>query len=233
MAVLSDRDIKSRLISAANLDLPNDWRDRVSQKRPPQELVEALRNKKVLIDPFPDLSRAMGSSTLDLQLGYEFRMVRMPLEITSNSHETTIHKYIAKLDGERVKLLENDRVVSSPGGGAFMSFHLKDGEAFLFPTNHLIIPFTFEWVGIPTDLQAQLQGRSRYARLGIVNNFAPRIDAGFIGPIATEIKNEGPNDFLLRPLMYIASLQFEELSSPVDTPYWDYHDARFLGQGQH
>lgn len=86
-------------------------------------------------------------------------------------------------------------------------------NAIVIPPNEFVLGVTKEWVEIPANLCARVEGRSSIGRLGItVHITAGFIDAGFKGNIVLEIKNLSPNSILLYEDMRVCQLVFEELS---------------------
>lgn len=100
-------------------------------------------------------------------------------------------------------------------------FNLQD-ESYMLQPNEFILGSTSEYVTIPNDLVAQVDGKSSLGRLGI----AIHITAGFIDPcfngnITLEIKNNTDKPFELRYGMPIAQIVFFTLTSPCDRGYGD------------
>lgn len=94
------------------------------------------------------------------------------------------------------------------------------GDAIILPANEFILATTKEYVEIPTNLIARVEGRSSVGRLGIaIHITAGFIDAGFKGQITLEIKNLSHNNIILYEDMRICQLVFEELNEPAMRPY--------------
>lgn len=103
-------------------------------------------------------------------------------------------------------------------------------NAIVIPPNEFVLATTKEWVEIPTNLCARVEGRSSIGRLGVtVHITAGFIDAGFKGNITLEIKNLSPNSILLYEDMRVAQLVFEEL---IDYPNRVYGEAGNKYQNQ-
>lgn len=95
-----------------------------------------------------------------------------------------------------------------------------NGDAIMLPANEFILATTKEWIEIPNNLIARVEGRSSIGRLGItVHITAGFIDAGFKGNITLEIKNLSTNNIILYEDMRICQLVFEELDKPCMQPY--------------
>lgn len=85
-------------------------------------------------------------------------------------------------------------------------------------THEFCLGSTMEYVNIPIDLVARIEGKSSLARKGIMVHTAGFIDPGFEGQLTLEIVNHGPR-FLLREGMRIAQLAFQMLDLPAERPY--------------
>lgn len=99
-------------------------------------------------------------------------------------------------------------------------YNIINANAVILPPNEFILATSKEWVEIPADLSARVEGRSSVGRLGIaIHVTAGFIDAGFKGNITLEIKNLSPNSIMLHEDMRIAQLVFEELGCVPDRLY--------------
>ncbi len=103
-----------------------------------------------------------------------------------------------------------------------------DGKGFTFQPGDFAIAPLFERVKFPDSLVGRLDGRSSLGRLGIVvHATAGGIDPGFSGQLACELSNLGKVPVKLYPLMRIASLTIEELSTKSDHPYRDRREKKY------
>ena len=95
-----------------------------------------------------------------------------------------------------------------------------NGDAILLPAGEFILATTKDWIEIPSDLIARVEGRSSIGRLGIaIHITAGFIDAGFKGQITLEIKNQSHNNIILYENMRICQIVFEEMDKPAKRPY--------------
>jgi dCTP deaminase len=63
---------------------------------------------------------------------------------------------------------------------------------------------------------ARVEGRSSYARVGLLIHFtAPTIHAGFNGTITLELMNLGKNPIMLYQGIYICQLIFEQIAGEI------------------
>lgn len=229
---LADNEILKRLMPLKDVgDLPPDWLKNVSRGETPKNLAAALKKGKIIIDPFPaDPTTAVGSSTIDVHLGQNIEMTRIPLEMTFVNNRPVIRRYTVDFRFPNNNILEHHRAVTTLKGGAWIRFQLYENETLELPPNQLITPFTKEIICVPDDLEANLEGKSSLAREGIATHItSPRFDAGFIGYATLEVINLGFSNFNLYPGMEIAAFSFNQLSSAAKRPYYEKR-GKFSGQ---
>jgi dCTP deaminase len=154
-----------------------------------REIRIALREKQIIIEPEPDLSVAVASTTVDLTLGPTFK--EWP-SVTGISIRPG-------MPGYKYSDLAKLQIAAPPG-----PYTLGHGRFVLgWTAEKITIPYT-------SRLAARVEGKSSLARLGIlVHATAPVIHSGFQGPIQLELCNLGPNDVILDPGMYVCQLVFE------------------------
>lgn len=93
-----------------------------------------------------------------------------------------------------------------------LGFELKPGDFWLAST--------VEMIRVPTDMVAQANGKSSWARQGLViHQTAGFIDPGFKGTVTLELSNASLGPLRLFPGMPICQLQFTLLTSPAERPY--------------
>lgn len=69
---------------------------------------------------------------------------------------------------------------------------VSDDGYFVLPPHELWLGETSEWVNIPADVAAKVEGRSSWGRLGLLTHItAGFIDPGFRGTITLELYNVG------------------------------------------
>ena len=95
---------------------------------------------------------------------------------------------------------------------------LTSSQPYVLEPNTFVLGKTHEWIELPitdkceTCLAARIEGKSSFARLGMLVHFtAPTVHPGFEGTLTLEMINLGPASILLRPGMYIAQLIVEEV----------------------
>ncbi|MER8371217.1 dCTP deaminase [Mesorhizobium sp. M1406] len=164
-----------------------------------REIRIALQQKQIVIEPEPDLTTAISSTSIDLTLDDNFAI--WP-EIAGMSIRPGAPGYsyaaIAKLQ-EKIKA---------------QTFPLKPRSFVLaWTTQRVNIPYT-------SRLAARVEGKSSLARLGVsVHVTAPIVHAGFNNQIQLEMFNFGQNEVILDAGMWVCQLVFEHTAGTPDKGY--------------
>lgn len=83
-----------------------------------------------------------------------------------------------------------------------------------------ILGVTTEWVQLPNQLLANVEGKSSLGRLGlVVHATAGFIDPGFSGHVTLEITNLTEQPLIIYPNMPVGQIRFTVLSSPAKNVY--------------
>lgn len=171
------------------------------------DIKKALRDKRIVIKPTPDLKVQLGSCSIDLRLGYLFR-------VFDHSKYPYIDPYKKDYGEEITKEIK-----------------LKDGQQFIMQPGDFVLAVTLENVKIPDNMMGRLEGRSSLGRMGIVvHSTASIFDPGWDGRCVLELGNLGRMAVALTPGMRICAMTFEELKSPSETPYNKRRDAKYVMQ---
>lgn len=172
-----------------------------------REIKKFLKIGKIKISPKPDLSDQLGSVSIDLRLGYNFR-------IFEHSRVPYIDPYDKKYshDVTREEIVEKDK-------------------PFILQPQDFVLATTIESITLPEDILARLEGRSSFGRLGIVvHSTASVFEPGFSGKVVMELGCFGRIPVALYPGMKICALTFETLSSPAEIPYNKKKTAKYMNQ---
>lgn len=93
-------------------------------------------------------------------------------------------------------------------------------EPFVLHPGEFVLGSTYEFMGLPDDLAARLEGKSSLGRLGLLtHSTAGFVDPGFTGHVTLELSNVATLPIKLWPGMKIGQLCFFRLSSPSAQPY--------------
>ncbi len=147
---------------------------------------------RITIDPWdPGLVQP---ASVDLRLGDSFRVF--------HNHRT------AAIDLRELPANLTEEVV------------VPEGESFVIHPGEFCLGRTLEWVELPDDIVARIEGKSSLGRLGlIVHATAGFCDPGWRGTLTLELNNLTRVPIILHPGLQIAQLSFMSLDRPAQRPY--------------
>ena len=97
---------------------------------------------------------------------------------------------------------------------------IADDEPFVLHPGEFVLGQTLEWVELPNDLVARLEGKSSLGRLGLlIHSTAGYVDPGWKGNLTLELSNVANLPIALYFGMKIGQISFFKMSSPVERPY--------------
>lgn len=111
---------------------------------------------------------------------------------------------------------------------------VEDDERFILHPGEFVLGQTLEWVELPDDLVARLEGRSSLGRLGLlIHSTAGYVDPGWKGNLTLELSNVANLPIALYAGMRIGQISFFRMSSPVERPYGSPElRSRYQGQSE-
>lgn len=166
-------------------------------------ILEEIERGRIAIDPFdPSL---VGPASIDLRLGSAFRVFRSARRVVRVDANSDYREY-------------SEKIATGP-----------EGTLLLMP-QQTVLGLTQERVSLAPDLCGWLEGRSRFARIGLLVH----ISAGFMQPglqnhQVLELTNFGPNPLELVPgtpicqfifQRTIGAARYEGLFSKQDDDAW-------------
>lgn len=172
-----------------------------------KDIIKYLEEGKIEIDPILD-EKQIQPSSVDMRLGDEFKVFKV------------IRKaYIDPKDEDDISSYMEEITVPK-------------GEAFIIHPSEFALATTAEYVKIPDDLVARVEGRSSMGRLGVTMHVtAGFIDPGFEGNITLEISNIGAMPVALYPGQRVCQIVFETMTSPAEVPYGHpSRNSKYMGQ---
>lgn len=171
------------------------------------DIRDRIENGELEIDPIEDPDKQFQPASVDLRLGHEFVVYKLP-------HVSCI-----------------DTADHSTAEGYTDTVTVDEEEGFILHPGEFVLGSTLEWVRIPNDLVARVEGRSSIGRLAVVvHATAGFIDPGFEGRITLELSNLGRVAVKLHPGMRISQLVFNRMTSPADRPYGPGRGSKYFGQ---
>lgn len=175
-----------------------------------KDLKEIIEEKKAVYcsrGPEIDYDLQLGPSSLDLRLGYEFGFLDTRKVTAIDTREMNNYDDIKKTR----KTTPEEGVVVHPG--------------------EFVLGSTLEILNVPDNLVARIEGRSSYARLGLIPHAAAGfVDPGFEGQITLEIQNLGNVPITIYPEDRICQVVFETMTSTAENPYGDKTDSKYMNQ---
>jgi dCTP deaminase len=116
------------------------------------------------------------------------------------------------------------------------SRRIAEDQPYALEPGRFVLAQTLERIELPLrgeeSLAARVEGRSSYARCGLLVHFtAPTIHAGFAGRITLEMINFGPYTINLYPRMPICQLIVEEVAGEPFSNQGQFHDQARPGGG--
>jgi dCTP deaminase len=151
-----------------------------------------VESGRIVVDPYDD--SLMQPSSLDVRVDRLFRVFR-------NSR----YPYIDP-SREQAGLMEMAEASAE--------------EPFVLHPGEFVLGATIEYVGLPDDLVARLEGKSSLGRLGLlIHSTAGFIDPGWDGHVTLELSNVAKLPITIYPEMKIGQISFMQLTEPAATPY--------------
>lgn len=88
-------------------------------------------------------------------------------------------------------------------------------EPFLIHPGDLVLGVSMEFLSLPADMMAYVDGKSRIGRTGLIIATASKVDPGFHGCIVLELANSGTVPLQVRPGNLIGQLVFHQLRNEL------------------
>ena len=171
-----------------------------------RDIRAAVEAGQVRIDPWD--ADCLQPSSVDLHLDREFRVFR-------NNRYPFIDVRQAQPDLTELLSISGD-------------------EPFILHPGEFVLGQTVEWVELPDDLVARLEGKSSLGRLGLlIHSTAGYVDPGWKGTLTLELSNVANLPIALYAGMRIGQISFFKMSSPVERPYGSKElGSKYQGQSE-
>jgi dCTP deaminase len=126
--------------------------------------------------------------------------------------------------GTSFRVFHNHRLpaidLAQPPSGVTEHVQIDEDASFVIHPGEFVLGSTVEWVELPDDVVARIEGKSSLGRLGlIVHATAGFVDPGFSGSLTLEITNLTRVPIKLYAGLPIAQLSFMALDAPAEHPY--------------
>ena len=151
-----------------------------------EQILGYLSERKIVVEPILD-PKQINCASIDLRLDNyfgEFRTAKLPHIDPANVQQ----EYEEFLDFIELEFLKN---------------------YYYLQPKRFVLAQTFEYIALPNNIVARLDGRSSVAREGLtVHAAAGFVDPGFRGHLVFELLNAGEMPLKLYPLMRVAKIIF-------------------------
>lgn len=144
-----------------------------------------------LLDP-----AQVGASSIDVRIGHQFIVLQ--------------RSEVPHMDSSCVDELVNSLHRTQ------RKIRIQTKQKFVIHPQQLVLAATLEYISMPKDLAAMVEGRSSWGRLGLIIATACSVAPGFKGCITLELVNDGEVPIILRPGMRIAQLVFFDTAKEAD-----------------
>src|SRR3954453_15220674 len=171
-----------------------------------RDIRAAMQAGRVRIDPYD--ATCLQPSSVDLHLDSDFRVFR-------NNRYPYIDVRAPQPDLTDLVSIEGD-------------------EPFILHPGEFVLGQTLEWVELPDDVVARLEGRSSLGRPGLlIHSTAGYVDPGWKGNLTLELSNVANLPIALYYGMSIGQISYVRMSSPVERPYGSKElGSKYQGQSE-
>ncbi|MYL29901.1 dCTP deaminase [Halobacillus halophilus] len=107
----------------------------------------------------------------------------------------------------------------------YRDIYIGRGESIMIPPHSFVLATTNEWVRLPNDLTAFVEGRSSIGRMGLFVQNAGWVDPGFEGRITLELFNSNRSPIELIEGWRICQLVLAQMDRPTKT-----YEGKYFGQ---
>jgi len=159
-----------------------------------QALHDGQKGNGLVITPLVNKGKEIGASSVDLHLGHEFIVFRQAKATAFDVREAESLK-------KNIYMYQRKERISR-------------GQRFVLHPAQLALGASLEYVCLPRNISANIEGRSTWGRTGLIIATATKIDPGFKGCVTLELLNEGEVPLVLYPGLCVAQLVLMRTKKP-------------------
>ncbi|WP_303674075.1 dCTP deaminase [Vampirovibrio chlorellavorus] len=176
-----------------------------------ERLVDPDPERRIIITPLLKPEEQFGPTSVDLRLGTDFQVM-------------------ARTNITHMDLMKDPDALSRDVQKHMQHVKVKPTEPFILHPGEFALASTLEFVKVPLDLAARLEGRSTWGRLGLqIHATAGFVDPGFRGALTFELSNVSNIPLPLYPGVRISQICFF-LSSTTHLPYGKKRFTKYSGK---
>jgi dCTP deaminase len=176
-----------------------------------ERLVDPDPERRIIITPLLKPEEQFGPTSVDLRLGTDFQVM-------------------ARTNLTHMDLMKDADALSRDVQKHMQHVKVKPTEPFILHPGEFALASTLEYVKVPLDLAARLEGRSTWGRLGLqIHATAGFVDPGFRGALTFELSNVSNIPLPLYPGVRISQICFF-LSTTTHLPYGKKRYTKYSGK---
>ncbi len=176
-----------------------------------ERLVDPDPERRIIITPLLKPEEQFGPTSVDLRLGTDFQVM-------------------ARTNITHMDLMKDPDALSRDVQKHMQHVKVKPTEPFILHPGEFALASTLEYVKVPLDLAARLEGRSTWGRLGLqIHATAGFVDPGFRGALTFELSNVSNIPLPLYPGVRISQICFF-LSTTTQLPYGKKRFTKYSGK---
>jgi dCTP deaminase len=151
-----------------------------------------------------------------------------PADLQPSSVDLHVDRYFRTFHNARHPFID----VKKPMDDLTELVEVPETDPFILHPGEFVLGSTSEYVRLPNDLVARLEGKSSLGRLGLlIHSTAGYVDPGFEGHLTLELSNVANLPITIYPGMKIGQISFFTLSSEAEHPYGsDSVGSKYQGQ---
>lgn len=165
----------------------------------------------LVIVPLPRDYAQLTSSSMDLRLGTWFAAPRPADTAVINLSESEID--------------EGSTKTRRPPAAFMAQRFIPFGAQFILHPHSFVLAATLEWIRLPADLAATVEGRSSLGRCGLNIATATTVHPHFTGCLTLELTNMGEVPISISPGMLICQLVVQQLTDKAPRPDHSSHSG--------
>ena len=137
-------------------------------------------------------------------------------DVQPSSVDLHTDRYFRTFSNHRYPIID----VKKPMDALTEQVEVEDDEPFILHPGEFVLGSTLEYVRLPHDLVARLEGKSSLGRLGLlIHSTAGYVDPGYEGHLTLELSNVANLPITIYPGMKIGQISFFKLTSEAENPY--------------
>jgi dCTP deaminase len=176
-----------------------------------ERLLDRDPERRIRITPLLNPEEQFGPTSVDLRLGTDFQVM-------------------ARTNLTHMELMKDPESLNRDIQRHMQHVKVKPTQPFVLHPGEFALASTLEYVQIPLDLAARLEGRSTWGRLGLqIHATAGFVDPGFRGALTFELSNVSNMPLQLYPGVRISQICFFE-GTKTNLPYAQKRFTKYSGK---